>query len=398
MKTAPLKVSIAGAGLGGLLTATAMFMRGWDVTIYAWGGVKTKGYLTLWPNALRVLDHMGLLDKTLAAGKIKTSSEIKNRAGLILARVPLGKMEPETGYPVLNIARDVLVELLQNECSGMNIVNKKFTSYEQNHQKEVYKEGNVTVCFDDGASTITDLLIGADGFYSGIRKQMIGQESSRYAGRFSFNGVAQDCPSSMLKKLPGELFYEMQGRGKRVGYARIDSNRVGWYANMNLPEDFIAPDDMIQFLNNQYEGWPNPITTLFQSSQNSNIECYKIQDKNPIETWVDGRVALLGDAAHPMTPDAGQGVCQAMEDAWILASELKLATEKSEPVEDALKVYEKKRTERTRKVVLYSRKLGHISNWSSTPACILRETLLRMVPDDKMIQPFIKLVRSPGIL
>ena len=393
-----MKVSIVGAGLGGLLAATVMHRQGWDVTTFAWGGVKTKGFLTLWPNALWVLDRLGLLEQTLAAGKVKKSSEIKNLSGAILAQVPLGAMEHATGYPVLNIARNRLVELLQNECSGMDIVNKKFLSYKQNNSEDRYKRRNVTLYFDDGTSTTTNLLIGADGFFSGVRQQMVGAENSRYAGRFSFNGVAENCPSFVLEELPGEMFYEIQGRGKRVGFARIDGNRVGWYANLNRPETFSIPENKIEFLSNQYNVWPKLITTLFQSTENTDVECYKIQDKNPIATWVDEHVALLGDAAHPMTPDAGQGVCQAMEDAWVLGSELTLAMEKNQPVGDALKIYEKKRTERTRKVVLYARKLGHISNWSSAPACILRETLLRMVPDKKMIQPFIKLVRAPEML
>jgi len=156
------------------------------------------------------------------------------------------------------------------------------------------------------------------------------------------------------------------------------ARRVYWFATRNAPEGERDPEGCAkQSLEELFRGWHEPVEELIEASEESSILRNDIYDRDPLKRWSEGLVTLLGDAAHPMTPNLGQGACQAIEDAIVLAASLK----HSKNVESGLREYECRRIPRTAEIVLQSRGLGEIAQWENPFACGLRNLAIRAMPD-----------------
>jgi 2-polyprenyl-6-methoxyphenol hydroxylase-like FAD-dependent oxidoreductase len=154
----------------------------------------------------------------------------------------------------------------------------------------------------------------------------------------------------------------------------MTGGRVYWYATESVPEGQGDPlEGRKQGLLKLFRGWHEPVEALIEATDESAILRNDVYDRPALRRWSVGRATLLGDAAHPMTPDMGQGACQAIEDAVVLADCLSQGSE----VAEALRAYESRRIPRTRRVVRESRQAGTIAQWSNPLACRLRKALLR---------------------
>jgi FAD-dependent urate hydroxylase len=162
------------------------------------------------------------------------------------------------------------------------------------------------------------LLVGADGIHSVVRQQLFGAEPLRYAGFTAWRAVTP-VPAG-VKLLAGECW----GCGQEFGIVPLSHNRIYWFATRNVPErEEDMPSGRKQELLKLFQGWYPAIPALIQAAPQDAILRNDIYDRPPITAWSKGRVTLLGDAAHPMTPNLGQGACQALEDAVVLASNLR---------------------------------------------------------------------------
>lgn len=372
MKTKP-KILIVGAGIGGLATAIALQQAGFEAEIYenapALRGIGAG--ISLWSNATAVLEKLGLLDEAVSKSAVFHAVKILNERGELLLQTNIGNYPT----PAICIHRADLIDLLQRKCAPGTIhLGKTFSHFEQN-------ETSVTAFFADGTSATADVLIGADGIRSRVRAQIKGEAKLIYRGYAIWRGIVEFDAVGLDADSPSESF----GAGKRFGLVPIGKNRFYWYATNNQPENSILePEKRKTLLLDFFHVWHAPIPQVIAATDAEDIlhnDCY---DRSPERGWSSGRVCLIGDAAHPTTPNLGQGGCMALEDAIVLT---KCLQDSSTPNE-AFQKFEVQRFARTKFITERSLMLGRVGQWQNPLAVFLRNTLTRFTPEKSLQKSF----------
>jgi 2-polyprenyl-6-methoxyphenol hydroxylase-like FAD-dependent oxidoreductase len=363
------RVLIIGGGIGGLAAAIAARQAGCAVALFERAPelLEVGAGLTLWSNALRALRRLGVEPALTAVSTTLDRSEIRSWRGRLLTRTSLGALGQRLGAPTLATHRADLQSTLAAALEpGVVHLGAGYSGFTQ------HAEG-VTARFDGGREERGDLLIGADGLRSTVRAQMLGPEPPCYSGTTAWRGVArfehQGYPPGMTC-----LFI---GRGSQVGLLPIGKGRTYWFATAKLPEGRAdVPDHRKADLLARFQSWHETIPAVLEATEETGILRNDLYDRPPVRRWGEGRVTLLGDAAHPTTPNLGQGACLAIEDAVVLGRCLR---EQADPVQ-ALRTYEQLRFDRTAAIVTESRRLGRLLEWSNPLACWLRDWLIRLTP------------------
>jgi 2-polyprenyl-6-methoxyphenol hydroxylase-like FAD-dependent oxidoreductase len=357
------KALVIGAGIGGLSTAVALERAGWEIEVFerapALGEVGAG--LSLWKNALAALDRIGLLESLRALGVEGQTGAFRTPSGEILLDMKVGKSDTASEGIILLVHRAELLDVL-HRAAGPDVVRlgARCIGLEQ-------ADATVIAKFEDGREARGDLLIGADGLRSVIHSALFGEKAPRYGGYTAWRAVTQ---FDQARLTPGETW----GRGQRFGQWGMTGGRVYWYATESVPEgQGDPPEGRKRGLLKLFRGWHKPVEDLLEATDESAILRNDVYDRPALRHWSVGRATLLGDAAHPMTPDMGQGACQAIEDAVVLADCLTRFSD----VAQALRAYESRRIPRTRRVVRESRQAGAIAQWSNPLVCRLRDALLR---------------------
>jgi 2-polyprenyl-6-methoxyphenol hydroxylase-like FAD-dependent oxidoreductase len=183
--------------------------------------------------------------------------------------------------------------------------------------------------------------------------------------------------------LPCGRGFESWGRGARFGCTHIGRGRIYWFATANAPAGvgdgpLGGPAGPKAKLLRHFGDWHDPIRELIETTEEGAILRTDIYDRAPLgEIWGEGAVTLLGDAAHPMTPNLGQGACQAMEDAVVLA---RCLAERNVSTADALRRYERLRAARVAMLVRRSRRVGIVGQVANPLLCRLRDRALALIP------------------
>jgi 2-polyprenyl-6-methoxyphenol hydroxylase-like FAD-dependent oxidoreductase len=318
-------------------------------------------------NALRALDALGLGVAIRSRGLAGTQGCLRNSKGEVLVSIPGGELTKQVGA-IAVLHRAELLSLLGQHVDPSRLhLDHECIGLEQDG-------GRVTVQFHNGETAQGDLLIGADGLRSAVRTVLWGNRPVRYAGYTAWRSVVRfELTQDTHKLVAGETW----GRGCRFGIVPMSGGRVYWFATRNAVEDDRSPDGQTKkVLFQLFGGWHEPIEALIAAADETSILRNDIYDIDPFPRWTRGRVTLLGDAAHPMTPNLGQGACQAIEDAVVLAVCLKQHT----IVESALLAYERRRIPRTKQFVLQSRRLGVIAQFENPVLCLARDAAMRAVP------------------
>ncbi len=319
-------VLIIGGGIGGNALALFLQKAGIDCTVYEAYGYRerTGGGLGLAPNGMNVLAALGLADEAKKRGSLALENTFHNAHGRVLARVKNGD-ETKYGQPGLSIMRFALYDILNEGVQERGVqveFGKRLVSITQTATK-------VTAHFEDGTSAEGDLLIGADGIHSTTRHLAL--PKSPEPGYVGIIGIGANTPTSAVSNLTERdlhSFHFVFGAKGFFGYAASAPGEIMWWAN--LPSEHEMTREQLRDLSLEkiqqemlaiYGGYYEPIPTLIRNSYAPVKN--NIHDIQSLEQWSAGRVLLIGDAAHAVSPNAGQGASQALEDAILLAKMLR---------------------------------------------------------------------------
>jgi 2-polyprenyl-6-methoxyphenol hydroxylase-like FAD-dependent oxidoreductase len=357
------KALVIGGGIGGLAAALGLRRGGWEVEVYERAPeIREVGAgLTLWANGLRALELLGVGQAVREVSLPDAEGGVWSREGELLI--------PATGRELLErygglvaLHRAELQRLLLDALGAEHVrCGAELAGFAQDAR-------GVTARFADGSEAAGDVLVGADGLRSAVRAGVHGAAPPVYAGYTSWRAV---LPFPVDRLRPGETW----GPGARFGRVPLRDGRVYWYATRNAPEGARAAGGEKAELREAFRGWHDPVPALVEATDEGAILRTDLYDRPPLRRWGTGRVTLLGDAAHPMTPNLGQGAGQALEDAVVLARSLADAGD----VEPALRRYEAVRAPRANAFVVRSRRVGQIGQWEHPVAVRLRTWLARHV-------------------
>jgi 2-polyprenyl-6-methoxyphenol hydroxylase-like FAD-dependent oxidoreductase len=358
------RITIIGGGIGGLSAAIALTRAGFPCHVYERAPLlrEVGAAISLWPNATRILQSWGVLAPLLEHAHVESHGLLRTRRGTVLKHV----RTPTSDAPTLFCHRaDLLDALRQAIPATLLSLNKPCTGY------ELTPAGPVAIFSDGSRSTPADLLIGADGLRSTVRAQLLHDGPPVYRGHTIWRGVAPfHSPDAV-----GETW----GRGQRFGFIPLGQGRTGWWATANAPEGFVpTAGHHKSHVQRLFANWHPPIPALLEATPADAYIQTDLYDRPPSELWGTGPLTLLGDAAHPTTPNLGQGACMAIEDAAVLA---RCLIESPTSPQTAARQYEQLRQPRTARVTYDSLKLGRIGQWSNPLACLTRDLAMRLMPE-----------------
>ncbi len=357
---------IIGGGIGGLTAALALRQVGIQAKVRE----KTSELhevgagITLWTNAMRVLDRLGVAARIEEAGSLLGCAEVRTWKGDVLSTTRMDEMGCKHGAPSVAIHRADLQSILFDALpAGTVRLGAALQSFEQDGQ-------GVSAQFSDGTQERADLLVGADGIRSKVRTLLFGEEEPRYSGYTAWRGIASLEHSSISIGATSESW----GRGARFGIVPIGHDRVYWFCTANVPQgERDGEGGRKADVRRRFEGWHAPIPELIEATVEGAILRNDIMDRKPFSPWGRGRVTLLGDAAHPMTPNLGQGACQAIEDAAVLAATLSGGPD----IVSSLRAYEESRWKRTAGIVTQSWRIGKMAQLENPLLISLRNAVVR---------------------
>jgi 2-polyprenyl-6-methoxyphenol hydroxylase-like FAD-dependent oxidoreductase len=374
-----VKAIIVGGGIGGLATAAALRRAGHEPVVLerATALAEIGAGLSMAPNALAALHFLGIGDELRRRGAIARRILVRNPQGDVLSEIDVNSR----AWEVVGVHRADLQDVLVRAAAGSDIhLGLTCTGFAES-------TGAVAAVTEDGSEIEGDVLIGADGIRSVVRSQLRGEEPLRYAGYFGWRAVVDfDDPSIR------DTFSESWGPVLRVGLVTIGHGRLYWFVSELAPEDTPLPDEPEAHFRDRLGDWHDPIPAVAATTPPGTLTRLPIHDRPPAKEWGRGRVTLIGDAAHPMTPNLGQGAAQALEDAVALAEAL---TTGGDPVE-SLRDYERRRIPRTAMIVKRSRQLGRVAHLRSPLACRVRDAVTKATPE-RVQRRQQELVIRPGL-
>ena len=359
-----MKILISGGGIGGLTAALCFIRFGAEVTVLekALELGEVGAGIQIPPNAMKVFAALGL-DAALTepAFKPQAIEARMGRSGLELFQIPLTKHAVNRwGAPYLHIHRadyiSVLAKALRAESSDGLVLGAEIIGYTQTGDA-------VEVQLADGRRISGDALIGADGIHSPVREQMLGVEKPKFTGNVAWRAVVPMAALGADGPMPTACAW--MGPGKHCVTYRVRRGTLANFVGVVERDDWTTESWTERGTREaalaDFEGWHPTITRLLEEAD-ALFRC-ALFDRAPLPQWVDGRVGLLGDAAHPMLPFLAQGAAMAVEDAWVVAREV---TQKPSPAR-GLEAYQNLRQTRTGRLQAGSRakaKTFHQRTWT----------------------------------
>ncbi|WP_370418102.1 FAD-dependent monooxygenase [Streptomyces sp. QH1-20] len=372
------KAVVVGGGIGGLATAIGLRLIGWEVTVLERARVldDAGAGISLHANGIRALDVLGVGAAVRAAARPQYTGATRTPRGRRLARMDGTALERALGTPIVGIPRAVLHRLLRDALPPESLsVGAEAVSVDRSdpEQPRVRLEN---------AELDADLVVGADGVNSRLRAQLFPDHPGpAYSGSTVLRAITE---GPLALDADFELTW---GRGAEFGHIAFADGRAEWHAVLNAPEGVRFPDPLAE-VRRRCGGWHSPIPALLAATRPEAVLHHDIKELVvPLPAYAVGRVALLGDAAHAMTPNLGQGACQAMEDAAALTAAL--ATEST--VEAALARYDTERRPRSQAVARAARQAGRMGQQLSHPAAVtLRNAAMRLAPSGVTIRAILR--------
>ncbi len=351
MTAKPLSIAVIGAGMGGLTSAAMLVKSGFSVRVYeqATRFARVGAGIQMLPNSTRVLRRIGLLERLRATSFApRTHLNREWDTGEIASELPMP--EERYGAPYLCMHRgDLHSALLSAIPDGIVELNRRLEGFDQNGDE-------VVLHFQDGSTASANVVIGADGLHSTVRGLVLGPDSPTFTGRVAYRGV---FPASLLNDHDlGPSRTKWWGIDRHIVIYYTTSTRDEVYFVTSVPEaaEWLTPESWsargdVDELRSAFAGFHDDVVAVLEACP----DCHKwaILDRDPLPTWSEGNVVLLGDACHPMTPYMAQGAATSMEDAVVLTR--CLAKLGADDVRGALRLYEAVRKPRTSRIQAISR-------------------------------------------
>ena len=375
------KALIAGGGIGGLAAAIALRQAGFDVKVFEREAQPSEigAGVAIWPNGARALQSLGVKGGWVALKRLT----LRTWDGRRLLEPPLDALQQRYGWGMIMAHRaDLHSDLRGALGDGPIRAGARVNGLDQDEKR-------VSVLLDNGDEESGDLLVGADGLRSAVRSHLLRDGDPTYQGFTAWRAVTRDA----MVEMEPDTGCNWWGRGGEFLAFPLAGRRTYWAGTANAvrsakPGRGGHKQDVIE----RFRGWAEPIEALIDATEPQAVLRTDIYDRPPARHWSLGRVTLLGDAAHPMTPSQGQGACQALEDAVVLGECLV-----EEPdIPRALREYERRRLPRANRIVRLSRQASRAVQSESRLICRLRDTSVSLLPWPLMVRALNSTLGGPA--
>jgi len=360
-----VRALISGAGIAGLAAGIALRRAGLEVEIFERSPqMKEIGAgLMIWPNGARALRSLGVEPKHLEVKKVTLS----NSHGRRLTELPVDTAYRRYGAGVSFVHRADLQAVLASTFGPTGLrLGSEVRGF-------VEHETRVEVVLRDGTVATGDLLVGADGLRSPVRRQLLGDGDPTYLGSTIWRGLT----ASKGMALPLGCGINWWGRGAEFLAFHLAGDVIYWAGVTKEPQgERPGPEGHKADLLERFGEWAPPVPGLIAATKDAAILRNDMYDRRPAPRWSQGRVTLAGDAAHPMSPNAGQGACQALEDGVALGASF----EQASSVAEAFRLYERRRLRRANREVAMSRQATRGVQLDNPVLCALRDGFMSVMP------------------
>ncbi|ANP49607.1 2-polyprenyl-6-methoxyphenol hydroxylase-like FAD-dependent oxidoreductase [Streptomyces griseochromogenes] len=366
-------VIVAGAGIGGLTAARALRQHGYRVIVIERAdearGLAGSG-LTIWTNALSALDRIGLAEAAQRAGMRLDWQRLHSADGEPIHEVPVGRIGSSVGRQGIGIRRQALLRALLDGCADVEVRYRcRLVDIQQNAE-------GVRVRLDGGAEISGALLVAADGLRSRTRSVLYDDGPPEPEGHMIWRGISDSHAG-----FPEHTSYMVYGKdGARSVAWPVAPDAVCWSVSRNGPPshgESTDPHEIKRALLAMTAGFPEPVTAVIKATPAERMLRTDLFGR-PEAVWGTGRVALLGDASHAMPTVYGQGACQAIEDAVVLADALAAAATPEQGIED----YARRRRDRVGWIRQRTFQLSRYQGWELPLLIALRNSTMRALPTE----------------
>ena len=372
---------IVGAGIGGLSAAIALRQAGWQVRVFERAASPRElGFgLGLAPNAIEALGALGVADIVVARGFEPDRGEMRRMDGTVLKRaeLPPGALGGRFVMALRPALHGALLDAVGTEALSLD---RDATSFS-------VAGSRVSLHFAQGPDAEGDLLVGADGIGSMVRRSLHPAEPPPRSSRIVAVRGAVHGAIAHLGRLSA-IYY--LGPGVESVFIRASETGIYWFLSLArelVPANVTAPAAIVAHMAPQFDATFRAITAA-----TDDLRVDELFDRDPIPFWGRGPVTLLGDAAHPVLPHTGQGAAQAMVDAVALGGALRAGSD----LDPALRAYENERRQKTAVLVAQGRRTARVMRMTNPVGCALRELAVRMIPVAPLTRLLVAINRRAG--
>lgn len=361
-------VIVVGGGIGGLTAALALRRAGHDVVVLERRPTSEEAGagISLWPNAMRILRQLGVGEALEASAISDGRATIRTLRGRRLSVTDMDEIGRRYAAPLAVVHRSHLLEVLR-DAVGESALRLGATC-----TSVVQDDRIVCAQLADGSQVEGDMVVAADGVGSRLRDALIEEGAVQATGLVAWRAVVP-ADGVDVEAVAGEAW----GRGELFGAAALTGGRLYWFASARGPASAQGSEAVErELLLERFADWHDPIPAIIEATAPDAIIRTPLRELTPLPAWTSGRVALLGDAAHAMLPNLGQGGCQAIEDASALAQSLTTGGE----VPEALRAYERSRKPRADDIARQSRRISAVAHLRNPAAATARNLAMRAAP------------------